>query len=45
MQFLSKTAIHTSGKGPSLIYRIPGIIVTARDTILTCCEGRSGQSD
>lgn len=45
MQFLSKTSIHTSGKGLYPIYRIPGLIVTAKGTIITYCEGRTGRSD
>lgn len=45
MQYLSKTAIHSSGKGPATIYRIPGLIVTKKGTIITYCEGRTGRSD
>ena len=45
MQFISKTAIHRSGQGPCRIYRIPGVIATPRNTVITYCEGRAGQSD
>jgi sialidase-1 len=37
---LATTELYTKGKGDYLIYRIPGIVVTAKGTVLAYCEAR-----
>lgn len=45
MQIVEKRTLMTSGKNNCKVYRIPGIIVTAKGTILAYCEGRDGPDD
>lgn len=35
-----KTDLFEAGKGGHKLYRIPGLVVTARGTVLACCEAR-----
>lgn len=43
---LEKTDLFVAGEGGYVIYRIPGVVVTAKGTILAYCEARkSGRSD
>ena len=35
-----QTDLFTSGDGRYALYRIPGIVVTAKGTLLACCEAR-----
>ena len=37
---LETTDLFRAGEGGYAVYRIPGVIVTAKGTILACCEGR-----
>jgi sialidase-1 len=37
---LDKTDLFEAGKGGHKLYRIPGLVVTARGTVLTWCEAR-----
>jgi hypothetical protein len=41
---LSKTNLFEAGKGGYALYRIPGIVVTARGTLLAYCEARKNLS-
>ncbi len=45
MQEIDKKSLVSYGKGPYQCYRIPGIVVTARGTILCYFETRLGRSD
>ena len=43
---LEKTDLFVAGEAGYVIYRIPGVVVTAKGTILAYCEARkSGRSD
>jgi sialidase-1 len=42
---LEKTDLFRAGEGGYFMYRIPGIVVTGRGTILAYCEARAGQGD
>jgi sialidase-1 len=42
---IERTDLFKIGDGPYVMYRIPGIVVTARGTLLAYCEGRAGQGD
>jgi sialidase-1 len=37
---LEKTDLFEAGKGGHKLYRIPGLVVTARGTVLAYCEAR-----
>jgi sialidase-1 len=37
---LATTELYTRGQGDYLLYRIPGIVVTAKGAVLAYCEGR-----
>lgn len=39
------TSLFEAGQGGYVMYRIPGLVVTARGTILAYCEARAGKSD
>ncbi|TDU70591.1 sialidase-1 [Prosthecobacter fusiformis] len=41
--FLEKTDVFEGGKGASL-YRIPGVVVTGKGTVLAYCEARLNDS-
>jgi Neuraminidase (sialidase) len=41
---LDKTDLFEAGKGGYALYRIPGIVVTAKGTVLAYCEARKGDS-
>ena len=44
--FLDKTDLFEAGSGGYVLYRIPGIVVTAKGTVLAYCEARqSGGGD
>jgi sialidase-1 len=44
--FFERTDLFEPGRGGYLLYRIPGIVVTAKGTLLAYCEGRrSDKSD
>jgi sialidase-1 len=43
--FLEHTNLFEAGEGGYALYRIPGLIVTARGTLLAYCEARRGNSD
>lgn len=45
MPFISKTNLFSSWEGSHSIYRIPGLIITTKGTIITYCEAREGKSD
>ncbi len=45
MQIINKISPFTAGRETHDIYRIPGIVVTKKGTILVYCEGRTGRSD
>src|SRR5437762_2156209 len=38
--FLDKTDLFEAGKGGYTLYRIPGIVVTSKGTLLAYCEAR-----
>src|SRR4051812_6602173 len=42
---LEKTDLFTGGEGGYALYRIPGIVVTSKGTLLAYCEARRGSSD
>ncbi len=42
---LRKTGLFTAGEGGYVMYRIPGVCVTPRGTILVYCEARQGSGD
>jgi sialidase-1 len=42
---LGKTDLFRAGEGGYFMYRIPGVVVTGRGTILAYCEARAGQGD
>src|SRR5262249_46410119 len=37
---LTKTDLFEAGKGGYFLYRIPGVVVTSKGTVLAYCEGR-----
>ena len=41
---LDKTDLFEAAKGGYLLYRIPGVVVTTKGTILAYCEGRQNDS-
>jgi len=43
--FLEKTDLFEAGKGGYTVYRIPGIVVTAKGTVLAYCEARKGDGN
>jgi len=43
--FFEKTNLFESGKNGYQLYRIPGVVVTAKGTVLAYCEARRGHSD
>lgn len=45
MQAINKISVFTSHKSKHPIYRIPGIVVSTNDVIITYCEGRMAVSD
>lgn len=45
MKNINKTPLFTSESGSHKIYRIPGMVVSQKGTILTYCEARTGTSD
>lgn len=42
---LEKIDLFRAGEGGYFMYRIPGVVVTGRGTILAYCEARTGQGD
>jgi sialidase-1 len=43
--FLEKVDLFKAGEGGYVMYRIPGVTVTPKGTILVHCEGRQGSGD
>jgi sialidase-1 len=43
--FLEKVDMFTAGEGGYMLYHIPGIVVTAKGTVLAWCEARKKGSD
>src|SRR6516162_7926986 len=41
--FLDKIDVFEAGKEGYTLYRIPGIVVTAKGTVLAYCEARKGE--
>jgi sialidase-1 len=39
-----RTDLFTAGKDGYVLYRIPGIVVTAKGTVLAYCEARKSES-
>src|SRR5256885_409280 len=42
---IAKTDLFTAGDGGYAVYRIPGIVVTAKGTLLAYCEARKTGGD
>ena len=42
---MEKTDLFTAGQRGYVMYRIPGVCVSKRGTILVYCEGRQGSGD
>jgi Neuraminidase (sialidase) len=43
--FLDKTDLFEAGKDGYVVYRIPGIVVTAKGTVIAYCEARKGDGN
>src|SRR5580704_6717739 len=43
--FLEKSDLFEAGKGGYAVYHIPGVVVTAKGTLLAWCEARQKGSD
>src|SRR5215212_7663174 len=43
--FIERTEVFEAGKGGYALYRIPGLVVTAKGTVLAYCEARRSGSD
>ena len=43
--FIEKADLFTAGEGGFALYHIPGVVVTAKGTVLAWCEGRKKRSD
>jgi Neuraminidase (sialidase) len=43
--FLDKTDLFEAGKDGYVVYRIPGIVITAKGTVIAYCEARKGDGN